>query len=129
MIGNHFDLVGNLTRDPELKTVGGDKTVVSFGIARNENKGGESVPKFFDVEAWGKTAEFIGKYFAKGKPIHIQGRLDYQSWPDKDTGKTRSKIVLVADQAGFWGYKGDSPDAPRSREEPQEPITDEEIPF
>jgi single-strand DNA-binding protein len=105
---NEVLLAGNLTRDVELKMVGNDNQVCSFGLAINrkyKTKAGElkEDTTFVDVSAWGKTAGFIAQYFAKGQPIFICGSLRLESWDDKATGQKRSKLTVVADQAMFVG--------------------------
>lgn len=111
---NKVILIGNLTRDVELKQVGSDGTsLAKFGIAVNENyttSSGEKKTRtaFVDVVAWGRLGETIAKWFGKGKAIMIEGRLDYSSWTDSATGKQRSKLEVAADQFRFLGDKGDS---------------------
>ncbi len=107
---NRVTIAGNLTRDPEVKTISGGTVVAQFGVAINQrykNKDGEQKEDtvFVDVEAWQKTAEFVGKYFSKGNPIFIEGKLKFESWQDKDGGK-RSKLKIVADNVQFVESKG-----------------------
>lgn len=85
-------LTGRLTRDPEARQVG-EKTVTQFGLAVNGY--GDKV-SFFDVEAWGRTAEIVEQYAGKGKLVTVQGRLEQQRW-EKD-GAKRSKVLVVAAQ-------------------------------
>ncbi len=102
---NSVSLAGNLTNDPEKKVFpGGEMT--SFGIAINRTWKGKDGAKqedvtFVDVTAWGKTADFIAKYFKKGRGIYIEGRLKLDQWDDKGSGAKRSKLVVVADSAQF----------------------------
>jgi single-strand DNA-binding protein len=112
--------MGNLTRDPELRVTPKGTAICQFGIAVNRQFKGEDGAMrddttFVDVEAWGKTGENISKYFTKGKPIFVEGRLKLDSWEDKATGQKRSKMKVVCEQFQFIGGKdenagGSSPD-------------------
>jgi len=103
---NRIILLGNLTRDPELKIVG-TSNVCNFGIAVNRQvrsqAGTRQETTFIDIEAWGKTAENIAKYFNKGKPILIEGRLKLDEWQDTTSGQRRSKLKAVAERFYFCG--------------------------
>jgi len=107
-------LMGNLTRDPEVRFTPSGVAVASFGLAVNNRykKDGNVVDEvsFFDVEAWQKTAELCGEYLAKGRPVLIQGRLKQDRWED-DNGNKRSKIKVVATAVQFLGTK-EKEDAP-----------------
>ena len=102
-------LMGNLTREPKLSYTASQTAVVTFGLAVNrtfskqDGSTGSEVC-FVECEAWGKRAEVISKHFAKGKAIHIQGRLKYESW-EKDQ-ETRSKLLVVVENFEFVGKKG-----------------------
>jgi single-strand DNA-binding protein len=102
---NHVILAGNLTRDPELRTLAGDRAVANFAIAINrrykspEGEAKEDVT-FVEVEAWGRTAEVVGQYLAKGSPCYLEGRLKLDAWQDKD-GQKRSRLKLVAESVQF----------------------------
>ncbi|MDA8178330.1 MAG: single-stranded DNA-binding protein [Deltaproteobacteria bacterium] len=108
-------LMGNLTRDPEVRFTPSGVAVASFGLAVNNRykKDGNVVDEvsFFDVEAWQKTAELCGEYLAKGRPVLIQGRLKQERWED-DHGNKRSKIKVVATAVQFLGTKDDKESAP-----------------
>lgn len=93
-------MIGNLTRDPELKNVG-SSNVCKFSMAMNHRSKDNPETCFLDVVAWGKQAEFVAKYFTKGKPILVEGRLKQESW-EKD-GKQVSKHVLLAEKISFIG--------------------------
>ena len=101
---NQVVVAGNLTRDPETRSIN-DRMVATFTIAasRRYKVDGETREKtaFIDCEAWGKTAEIIGRFFTKGKPIIVQGRIDQQSWTDKETQKKRSKLLVSVDSFSF----------------------------
>jgi single-strand DNA-binding protein len=108
---NKVLLMGNLTRDPEIKYTPKGTAIANFGIAVNRvyssGEGGEKKEEvtFIDIEAWGRTAEVIGEYFKKGKPIFIEGRLKLDQWDDKQTGKKMSKLRVVADSFEFLGTR------------------------
>ncbi len=102
-------LMGNLTRDPQLKFLPSQAAVVEFGIAVNrkyKTANGESREEvtFVDVAFFGKVAEVINQYFKKGDSIFIEGRLKYDSWEDKQGGK-RQKISVVGENFQFVGGK------------------------
>lgn len=102
---NRVILVGNLTRDIELKSLPSGGSVAQIGLAVNrkwKDKDGEKKEEvtFVDCEAWGKTADVMAKYLAKGRPVFIEGRLKLDQWEDKDGGK-RSKIKVVVESFQF----------------------------
>lgn len=105
--------MGNLTKDPESRTLSGGATVVTkFSVAVSRSfKGQDGTPKeevsFIDVEAWGKQAELISKHFTKGKPIIVDGRLKQDQW-ETQTGEKRSKHVVVLEQFHFVGSRTDA---------------------
>ncbi len=104
---NTVILAGHLTRDPELRQLGGDKVVVNFSLAINRRyKSTEGEIKedstFVDCEAWGRTAELIGQYLAKGSAAYVEGRLKLDAWQDKE-GKNRSRLKVVVDSVQFVG--------------------------
>src|SRR3954454_13621841 len=105
---NKVLLMGNLTRDPQLKYLPNQTAVVDFGVACNRKwKGpnGEDREEvtFVDVSSFGKQAEVINQYFTKGKPIFIEGRLKYDQWEDKQGGGKRSKLHVVIENFQFIG--------------------------
>ena len=110
---NKVLLIGNLTRDPELKHTAGNQALANFGIAVNRRfrtASGENREEvaFIDCEAWGRTAENIGKFFAKGRPIFIEGRLKLDTWEDRKDGSKRSKLKVVVENFQFVDSKKDS---------------------
>src|SRR5438045_3964045 len=105
---NQVILLGNLTRDPQLKYLPSQTAVTEFGLACNrkfKSQSGEDREEvtFVDCSAFGKQAELINQYFTKGKPIFIQGRLKYDSWEDKQGGGKRSKMTVVVENFQFVG--------------------------
>ena len=107
---NHVCVMGRIGTDIELRRTGNNVAVASFALAcdRDFKSGGEKETDWFDVVAWRNTAEFIQKYFAKGKQIVISGRLQARSWTDKD-GNKRKSVEIVADNAYFAESKGAAP--------------------
>ena len=102
---NEVLLIGNLVADPELNQTNGGKSVCNFSIAVNrpfvkEKKENTQDVDFVNVVAWGKTAEFVGAYFAKGEPIFVRGRLQTRSWTD-DKGEKRYSTEVNADELSF----------------------------
>ena len=108
---NHIVLMGRLTRDPELRRTGTGIAVASFSIAVDRDFGsketGEKETDFIDIVAWRNTAEFVSKYFTKGRMAVVSGRLQIRNWNDKDGNKGRSAEV-VADNVYFGDSKRDS---------------------
>ena len=107
---NKVLLMGNLTRDVELKHTPSNMAVANIGIAVNRKyKGTDGEMKeevtFVDCEAWASTAENISKWFSKGKPIFLEGRLKLDSWQDKDGGN-RTKLKVVVENFQFVDSKG-----------------------
>jgi len=107
---NKVLLMGNLTRDVQLKSVAGGQAVAEIGIAVNRKfklKDGTEKEEvtFVDCECWGPRADVIAKYFSKGKPIFIEGRLKLDSWEDKD-GQKRSKMRVVIEDFQFVEGRG-----------------------
>ena len=107
---NHIDLMGRLTRDPELRRTGSGIAVASFSLAVDRDFGsretGEKETDFIDIVAWRNTAEFVSKYFTKGRMAVVSGRLQIRNWTDKDGNKRRSAEV-VADNIYFGDSKRD----------------------
>lgn len=97
---NQVILMGRLTRDPEVRTTTTGKTITSFSIAVDRG-GQEDQADFFDVTAWEKLGELVSQYLSKGRRCLVQGRLRQDSWDDKETGKKRSKVEVVATDVTF----------------------------
>ena len=115
-------LMGRFTADPELRTTQTGKSVVSFSLAvdRDFQQSGEKQADFISVVAWGKTAEFIDKYFRKGRMIAVVGRIQTRTYTDKD-GNNRKVVEVVADKVSFTGEKADTAAQEPSRIEGYEP--------
>lgn len=111
---NKIILVGNLTRDPQLKYLPSQMAIVEFGLAVNhkyKTKTGEERDEvlFIDVSAFGKTAEVLNQYCTKGKQLLVEGRLKYDMWEDKQGGGKRSKHSVVVDNFQFIGGRDGAP--------------------
>lgn len=105
---NQVILMGRLTRDPETRTTTTGKTIVSFSLAVDRG-GQDDQADFFDVTAWEKLGELVAQYLSKGRRCLVQGRLRQDSWDDKESGKKRSKVEVVATDVTFLdGPSGDS---------------------
>jgi single-strand DNA-binding protein len=110
---NKVILVGNLTRDPELRYTPKGMAIAKIGLAVNRvwtNEAGEKKEEvtFVDVDVFGRTAENVGQYMRKGRPILVEGRLRLDQWDDKQTGQKRSRLGVVAETVQFLG----SPNGP-----------------
>ena len=106
---NHIVLMGRLTRDPELRRTGSGVAVAPFTLAVDRDfasQGGEKETDFVDIVAWRSTAEFVSKYFTKGRMAVVSGRLQIRNWQDKEGNKRRSAEV-VADNVYFGDSKRD----------------------
>lgn len=111
---NKVILVGNLTRDPELRYTPKGTAVAKFGLAinrtwRSETGEVKEEVTFIDIDVFGKTAENVSQYMRKGSPLMVEGRLRLDTWEDKQTQQKRSKLGVVAETVQFLG-------APRSSE-------------
>jgi len=105
---NKVVLVGNLTRDPELRYTPKGTAIAKIGLAVNRvwtNEAGEKKEEvtFVDVDVFGRTAENVGQYMRKGRPILIEGRLKLDQWDDKQSGQKRSKLGVIAETVQFLG--------------------------
>lgn len=113
---NRVILMGNLTRDPEVKFLPSGTSVANFGLAMNERytdrETGEQKenPCFVDVEAWGRQAEIIGEHFTKGRPILVEGSLKYDSWEAED-GTKRNRLRVRLQRFQFVGSRRDGDEA------------------
>ncbi len=105
---NKVMLIGNLTRDPEIKYTPKGTAIADIGLAVNRNYTTESGEKreevtFIDVTLWGRVAEIVGEYCKKGRPLFVEGRLQLDTWDDKQTGQKRSKLKVVGDNIQLLG--------------------------
>jgi len=156
---NKVMLIGNVTRDPEIKYTPQGRAVTDLGIAVNRTYSTESGERreettYVDVTLWGRTAETAGEYCKKGRAVYIEGRLQLDSWEDKTSGQKRSKLRVVGDnyqlldrrrdggeegggserpmrrEGGEGGYSSPRQEAPRQASRPSAPpIEEDDIPF
>src|SRR5438477_8622955 len=146
---NKVILLGNLTRDPEVRYTPKGSAVADLGIAVNrqytlENGEKREEVTFVDVTFWGRTAEVAGEYLKKGRPVFIEGRLQLDTWDDKQSGQKRSKLRVVGEMMQLLGSRpgseggssgSSSKDAakPPPKKEPAdpdlEPGQEDDIPF
>jgi single-strand DNA-binding protein len=146
---NQVILMGNLTRDPELRTTPNGQNVCSFSLALNRSYKGadgewKEMTDYVDIVAWGALGERVEQYVTKGRPVLVNGRLQSRSWEQE--GQKRSKVEVVAQDVTFLGGRNDSGSVPaQSKDEPKskkttkkdvviedigdEPIDLSEIPF
>ena len=109
---NRVIMTGNLTRDPELRSLPSGTAVCSLRIAcntRRKDASGEWVDKanYFDVTVWGKQGENCAQYLSKGRPVAVDGRLEWREWEDKDNNK-RQSVEIIADSVQFLGSRDDA---------------------
>jgi single-strand DNA-binding protein len=148
---NRVLLIGNLTRDPEVRYTPKGTPVTEIGLAVNRIYSGEDGEKkeettFVDVTLWARQAEIAGQYLKKGRPVFIEGRLQLDTWDDKQTGQKRSRLRVVAENIQLLGSRQEgegssssapyrrnpTASAPPARPEPRDPDLDAEpddIPF
>lgn len=130
---NKVTLIGNLTRDPEIKYTPKGTAIADIGLAVNRTyttDGGEKREEvtFIDVTLWGRVAEIVGEYCKKGRPLFVEGRLQLDTWDDKATGQKRSKLKVVGEniqllggrEGGGGGEHSESRSEGRSEGRPQQ---------
>jgi len=111
---NKVMLMGNLTRDPEIKYTPKGTAVADIGLAVNRTYTTDQGERreettFVDVELWGRQAELAGQYLKKGRPVYVEGRLKLDTWDDKQTGQKRSKMRVVGENLQFLGSREGGP--------------------
>jgi single-strand DNA-binding protein len=109
---NKVYLIGNLTRDPELRVTPKGTAICQFGLAVNRQFKDEAgavrdETTFVDIEAWGRQGETISKYCTKGRPLFVEGRLKFDQWEDKTSGQKRSRLKVVLEGFQFLGGRGE----------------------
>jgi len=138
---NKVLLIGNVTRDPELRYIQSGSAVLDLGLAVNrrvklkDGTWGEE-PAFINVTVWGKQAENCAEYLSKGRPVFIEGHLKMDQWEDKKTGEKRSKLGVTAENVQFLGGRPGGgqgkPDTDAAGPEPEPAdtdLSDDDIPF
>jgi single-strand DNA-binding protein len=108
---NKVILLGNLTRDPEVRYTPKGSAVADLGVAVNrqytlDNGEKREEVTFIDVTFWGRTAEVAGEYLKKGRPVFIEGRLQLDTWDDKQSGQKRSKLKVIGETMQMLGSRG-----------------------
>lgn len=116
---NRVELMGNMTRDAELKYTPRGTAVAEFGLAINRTWKDDSGQKkeevtFVDITFWGRMAEIVSEYGGKGKPLYVEGRLSLDTWEDKQTGQKRSRLKIVGEGLQLLGGR---PDGSRTQSE------------
>lgn len=132
---NKVILMGNLTRDPQVKHTPSGASVGEIGLAVNRtwfdkasNSKKEEVT-FVDVTLWNRTAEIVEQYARKGDPLLIEGRLQLDTWDDKESGQKRSKLRVVAEQATLLGSRRQSSGSDDQPPHPEPPADFQDSPF
>ena len=145
MFLNKAIIIGNLTRDPELRSLPSGVKVCSFGVATNrvwkdKNGARQESPDFHNIVVFGRSAETVAQYMKKGSSILIEGRIQTRSWQDKNSGEKKYRTEIVAERTQF-GPKGggaagagkvaptEEPEETAAIEYPEENINPEDIPF
>lgn len=130
---NKSILLGNLTRDPEVRFLPSGTAVASFAIAVNRKfKQGDETKEevsYLDIVVFGKTAENCGQYLGKGDAVLIDGRLQQRRWDDKESGQKRSKVEVVAEKVTFMPKRQGAASQGSSEPIPEPPVDEGEIPF
>ena len=129
---NTIFIAGRLTRDPESKQAAG-YTIATFGLAvsrKYRTKAGEDKEErlFIDVQAWGKTAEYLLDKVSKGRPVLVEGGLRMDEWEDKNTGQKRNKIYLVADNVQLLDWPADGQQRATPTQAPAPPRDAHDLP-
>jgi len=123
---NRVILVGNLTRDPQVRYTPSQTAVAEIGLAVNrywfdkQTNSRREETTFIDVTLWGREAEVAGEYLAKGRPVLIEGRLHLDTWDDKQTGQKRSKLKVVCERMQLLGSRGEGGGGGGGRGAPRE---------
>jgi single-strand DNA-binding protein len=115
---NKVHLIGNLTRDPELRHTPKGSAICTFALAINRKFKDESGEReevtFVEVEAWGKAGENVAKYCARGRSLYVEGRLKLDQWEDKQTKEKRSRLKVVLETFQFLGAKPGAAEDPEA---------------
>ncbi len=116
---NKVQLMGNITRDPEVRYTPRGTAVTDISLAINRTFTGDDGERreettFVDITFWGRQAEVIGEYMRKGRPLYVEGRLQLDSWEDKTTGQQRSRLKVVGENFQFLGSRDDGGGQQRS---------------
>ncbi len=128
---NRVVMTGNLTRDPELRSLPSGMSVCSLRIACNTRRKGasgewEDKPNYFDVTVWGSQGENCARYLSKGRPVAIDGRLEWREWETQD-GQKRQAVDIIADSVQFLGGRDDAGAANGFSQRSDVPIDDRDF--
>lgn len=138
---NKVFITGNLTRDPERRQTTGGTPVLTFGVAVNDRRRNsqtgewEDYPNFIDCQVFGKRADALQRYLAKGCKVAVEGRLSQDRWQDRQTGQNRSRIRITVDELEFMSARGagQQPDPASGAPGPAAGVPgdlyDEDVPF
>jgi single-strand DNA-binding protein len=141
---NRVCISGNLTRDPELRSTGSGMAILQLRMAVNDRRKNsqtgewEDAPNYVDVVVFGQRAESLSRFLSKGSKIIVDGKLRWSEWDDKDSGKKRSKIEVVADDIDFASSRGEggggggggySAPASGGSAPAESPVLEDDIPF
>ena len=137
---NRVVMTGNLTRDPELRATSGGMAVCNLRLAVNTRRriqsgGWEDKPNYFDVTVWGAQGENCARFLSKGRPVAIDGRLEWREWTDRASGQRRQSIDIIADSVQFLAGgrddsgagPGDGFSGPREQTRDDQAATDEPV--
>ncbi len=124
---NRVVMTGNLTRDPELRSTPSGTSVCSLRLAcntRRKDASGEWVdkPNYFDVTVWGAQGENCATYLSKGRPVAVDGRLEWREWEDKETGAKRQATDIIADSVQFLGSRDSAENGGSGQFKPQSDV-------
>jgi single-strand DNA-binding protein len=129
---NKVILIGNLGRDPEVRSTPSGQPVASFTLAtkrrwKDKNGQRQEQTEWHNIVVWGKSAEIAGQYLTKGKQIVVEGRIQTRSWDDRQTGEKKYRTEIVCDNFQMLGQRGGGPDfeAPSPSSSPSGPTYDE----
>ena len=131
---NKVMLIGNLTRDPELRVTPKGTAICQFSLAMNrkwKDEGGQEREEvtYADCEAWGKSGETIAKYVTKGRPLFVEGRLKLEQWEDKVSKEKRSRMKVVVEQFQFLGDGKAAASAPAGPATQKAPVDEADVNF
>lgn len=141
---NKVILVGNLGRDPELRSTPSGQQVASFSLAtsrkwKDRDGNRQEQTEWHNIVCWGRQAEIAGQYLTKGRQIFVEGRIQTQSWEDRQSGEKKYRTEIVCENFQMLGQRGDQPEsaAPRPEEQSSPPppsdsagtADDDDIPF
>jgi len=130
---NRVQLMGNLTKDPDLRVTPKGTPVCELRLAVNRNRkdsAGQTHEEvlFIDIQAWGKRGEVLAKHTAKGRPLYVEGRLKLDQWDDKQTKEPRSRIRVILEDFQFIGAPPEAAEAAAAANRSSENL-DEDVPF